>query len=90
MVQTHRHAPVAHGALRIGFGYAVKCLFGFVVPKRVQQRHGAIELLLRRFGARRGKVDPSKFFAEFVLVWMRFLREARNAADQHCESCGNY
>ena len=60
MIVCHRHAPVSHRATRILLGGFGKCRSGFLVPKRMQQRHRSVEVFLSRFGAGDGQMHLSQ------------------------------
>ena len=67
---THGHAPVRHGAARVVDGDPHEFLFGFLVPKRVQQSDAALERLLDIWCAGDGEADGSELRSGQVLMMM--------------------
>jgi hypothetical protein len=49
----------------------------------MQKRRGAIELQLRRFIARHGKVHAAKFFSHVMLMRLHLLRRQRKRENKH-------
>src|SRR5690242_1921747 len=68
MEQTHRLAPVAHGAGGVYRHGGAKCVAGALVPERVQQRDPALEVALRLRSTRRGERDAAQRLAVRGLV----------------------
>src|SRR5581483_4723804 len=83
----HRDAPVAHCAPGVSDGDFGERLFCGVVPERVQQRRGAIELFLSRRIAGNPEVNLSELFRGFVLVLVRFLRPSGGGQEGHQQGC---
>jgi hypothetical protein len=87
MVETHGYAPVSHAAFRVNLINSGKSFFRFVVPERVNQSRGAIELLLGRDVAGDGKLDLTKFFRSVVPMHLHLLRAGSLKTENHDQNC---
>ena len=81
MVLRHCNAPIRHHATGISRKNISKGFLCLIVPKRMKQRIGAVELLLRSRTARNSKIDLPEFFVSPVLVLVMLLLSVSRAAE---------
>src|SRR5262249_49412122 len=87
MVVRHRNSPVGHGTLGIFLRYLRKSLVCFLVPKRMEHRHRAIELRLKRRIIRSREI----YFTKLSDVTRRmFMLMLSNGRRDECPGKSNY
>src|SRR5262249_7726992 len=87
MVVGHRNSPVGHGTLGIFLRYLRESLVCFLVPKRMEHRHRAIELRLKRRITRSREI----YFTKLSDVTGRmFMLMLSNGWRDECPRKSNY
>ncbi len=74
--QTHRNAPVGHGAGRVFLGDFGKLLLSLFVSEGMEQSDATLESFLGSGRARDGKRNLAELLGSFVMMGMHFIIES--------------